>query len=694
MTDSVSSRIDEGVAIVAVDNPPVNALSHHVRVGLQQAFETLEADPDIAAVVLACAGRTFIAGADIKELGAKPIPPVMAEVMKQMDDSRLVFVAAIHGQALGGGLETALLCDYRVATPDARLGLPEINLGLIPGGGGTQRLPRLIGADAALDMILSGKPIGASQGLANGLVDEIVEGDLVEGAVAFARDVANKGRRRVRDRAIENREIDFASRHAEVTKKTGLTAVGHAVHAVEAACTQDFDSGLAREAELFYELRGSDESAALRYLFAAERQVARIPGLGEPQPVSRVAVIGAGTMGGGVTIALLDAGYPVTLVETTQEALERGRTRIESTYASLVKRGRIDAAAKDARLAALAPTLQLDAVAQADLVIECVFEDMAIKKELFAKLGPLLGTDAVLATNTSALDVNEIAEASGRASDVVGMHFFSPANIMRLVEIVDAEETAPDTLATAFAVTKRMKKIGVRAGVCDGFIGNRMIGRYLRQANLLLLEGALPEQIDAALRGFGMAMGPHTMGDMAGLDIQAAARKRRRAEGVLAPDDHFGAVGDRLVAEGRLGLKSGSGIYRYEEGSRTPLPDPEVATLIAEEAEKLGIARRSFDDEEIVARCILPLINEGARIIEEGIALGAADIDVVYCNGYGFPRRRGGPMFHADTLGTAEVLAQIERFQATLDPKDWEPAPLLRSLAEQGGRFTDLPRER
>lgn len=691
MANPVTWHKEGRLATITVDNPPVNALSHAVRLGLQTALDALEADDEVAAAILICAGKSFSAGADLREFGSAPMAPAMAEIMRQMDEARLVLVAAIHGLALGGGLETALLCDYRIATPDARLGLPEINLGLIPGGGATQRLPRLIGADPALDMILSGRPVGAEQALADGLLDAVIKGDLRKGAMEFAQAALakTKGRRRLRDREPTGCETDFAARRLAETKKRRIMAAGHAVRAVEAACQFPFETGLAKEASLFAELKSSPESAALRYLFAAERKVTNPPGLGTPRPVTTSAVIGAGTMGSGVAIALLNAGYQVTLVETTQNALERGVSRIEQTYASMVERGRIDATLRDERIARLSPTLSLAHTAEADLVIECVFEDMGVKQALFAELGPLLGPDAILATNTSALDVNAIAAASGRAQDVVGMHFFSPPNIMRLVEIVDGEATSPNALATAFAVAKRMKKIGVRAGVCDGFIGNRMIGGYLRQANLLLLEGASPEQIDAALREFGMAMGPHQMGDMAGLDIQAAARKRRKAEGKLAPDDRAGIVGDRLVAEGRPGLKAGKGLYRYEPGSREPQADPAVASIIAEEAQKLDINQRDFSDEEIVSRCIMPLINEGARIIEERIALGAQDIDVVYCNGYGFPRWRGGPMFHADAIGANNVLAQIESFRAALDPADWEPAALLRSLAISGGSFAD-----
>jgi 3-hydroxyacyl-CoA dehydrogenase len=691
---SVTYEIRGTVAVVTIDNPPVNALSHHVRVALGRTFETLNRDDAVQAIVLACAGKSFSAGADVRELGARPTSPAMGEIMRQIDASRPILVAAIHGQALGGGLELALLCDYRVAASDARLGLPEINLGLMPGGGGTQRLPRLVGIGPALDMIVSGKPVNARDAMGMGLIDVIANGDLVEAAVVLARRYSGTlgGYRRLSNQPLDANGFDFVRRRAEAVKSSGLQAGGRAVDAVEAATRLDFEQGLVREGELFQLSRESTESAALRYLFAGEREVRRVPGAGTSRDVARTAVVGAGTMGTGVTLALLDAGFPVTLVEAAQAGLDRGVTNIRKTYDSLVERGRLSAAQRDERLARLTPTLALEDTASVALVIECVFENMAVKQDLFRKLGALLPPGAVLATNTSALDVNAIADASGRPADVVGMHFFSPANIMKLVEVVNAAQTAPDVLATAMAVARKMGKIGVVSGVCDGFIGNRMIGGYLRQANLLLLEGAAPEQIDNALKAYGMAMGPHAMGDMAGLDIQAASRVRRRAEGKIPADDHFGAVADRLVANGRLGLKSGKGMYRYEQGSRTPLPDPEVDELIVAEAARLGITRRPFSDEEIIARCILPLVNEGARNLEEKIALGPVDIDVVYCNGYGFPRRRGGPMFYADTLGLTEVLAQIRRFRASLDPRHWTAAPLLVRLVEEGKSFRDLPR--
>jgi len=687
------------IAIVTIDNPPVNALSHSVRVGLLEHLPLLEADDAVKAVVLTCAGSTFSAGADVREFGSPPRDPIMAVAMDALDKSRKLTVAAIHAQALGGGLETALVFDYRCATPTAKVGLPEIKLGLFPGGGGTQRLPRLIGLEQASDMILSGDPIGAAKAKQLGIVDEIVEGDIVAGAIAYAKRLVaeNAPLRRLSARHVEVPDgYSFSERRKKALKDTrGLPAAAAAVDALEAATNRSFEDGLAEERRLFMAVRNSTEAAAMRHLFAAEREVAKIPDLPKDTPTRDIAstcVIGAGTMGAGVAMSLANAGLPVTLVETTETALERGWKNIVAAYDGQVARGRMNAKDRDVRLSLFNRSLNVEDAANADLTVECVFEDMQVKQQLFGHLGHLTKSSAVLATNTSALDVNRIAEASGRAHDVVGMHFFSPANIMRLVEVVRGKNTSPEVLATAMAVCKRMGKIGVVSGVCDGFIGNRMLRGYRREAELLVLEGAAPQQVDKALMDFGMAMGVHAMGDMAGLDIGAAGRKRMRAEGKLPDDPRLGAVADRLVAMGRFGLKTGKGLYRYEAGSRVPLPDPEVEALIAEEAKRLGVVQRAITDEEIVDRCMLPLVNEGARIIAEGIALGASDIDVVYCNGYGFPRHRGGPMFWADTLGTDKVLAKIERFRDTLGALYWEPAPLLVELAHAGKKFADVPR--
>jgi 3-hydroxyacyl-CoA dehydrogenase len=687
------------IAVLTIDNPPVNALSHSVRVGLLELLPRIEADDGVKAILLVCAGSTFSAGADVREFGWPPRDPIMAVSMQALDASKKLTVVAIHGQALGGGLETALVFDYRCAAPSAKVGLPEIKLGLFPGGGGTQRLPRLIGLQAAIDLILTGDSIGAAQAGQLGIIDELIEGDLLEGAVAYTRRLVAGGaahRRLSAGSVVVPEGFSFAERRAKAVKDAkGLPAAAAAVDAIQASTDRSFDEGLSEERRLFMIVRGSHEAAAMRHLFAAEREVAKIPNVPRDtstREITTVAVIGAGTMGSGIAIAFANAGIPVTLIETTDAALERGWSNIKSTYGSLVERGRMKAQERDTRLAQIVRSLALEDARTADLIVECAFEDMGVKQGLFAQLGKLAKAGAVLATNTSALDVNQIAGASGRAPDVVGMHFFSPANIMKLVEVVRGVRTAPEILAAAMAVCKRIGKIGVVSGVCDGFIGNRMLRGYRREAEFVVLEGASPQSVDKALSSFGMAMGVHTMGDMAGLDISAASRRRLRIEGVLN-DPRVGAVQDKLVEMGRLGLKTGKGIYRYEPGSRTPLPDPEVEALIAAEAGRLGIERRAIGDQEIIDRCLLPLVNEGARIIAEGVALGSIDIDVVYCNGYGFPRHHGGPMFWADSVGLDKVLSTIRRFGDEFGPQYWTPAPLLVSLAGAGKKFADLPRE-
>ena len=687
------------IAVLTIDNPPVNALSHSVRLGLLEILPRIEADEGVKAILLLCAGPTFSAGADVREFGSPPRDPIMAVAMQALDQSKKLTVAAIHGQALGGGLETALVFDYRCATPSAKVGLPEIKLGLFPGGGGTQRLPRLIGLQAAADLILTGDAIGAAHARQLGIVDELVEGNLLDGAVAYTQRLVADGaahRRLSAGSVVVPEGFSFAERRAKAVKDAkGLPAAAAAVDAIQASTDRSFHEGLAEERRLFMIARGSSEAAAMRHLFAAEREVAKIPNVPRDmstREIKTAAVIGAGTMGGGIAIAFASAGIPVTLIEITEAALERGWSSIKSTYGSLVERGRMKAEERDARLAQIVRSLALEDARTADLIVECAFEDMGVKQGLFVQLGKLAKPGAILATNTSALDVDQIARSSGRAPDFVGMHFFSPANIMKLVEVVRGAGTAPEVLATAMSVCKRIGKTGVVSGVCDGFIGNRMLRGYRREAEFVVLEGASPQQVDKALGSFGMAMGVHAMGDMAGLDISAASRKRLRAEGVLS-DPRVGAVQDKLVELGRLGLKTGKGIYRYDSGSRTPLPDPEVEALIAAESGRFGIERRAIGDQEIIDRCLLPLVNEGARIIAEGVALGSIDIDVVYCNGYGFPRHRGGPMFWADTVGLDKVLSTIRRFGDKLGPQYWTPAPLLVSLVEAGKKFADLPRE-
>jgi 3-hydroxyacyl-CoA dehydrogenase len=698
MQQIVKVQRQSEVAVVTIDNPPVNALSHSVRVGLLDILPALEADDSVRAILLVCAGSTFSAGADVRELGAPPKDPVMAVALAALDASSKLTVAAIHGQALGGGLETALVFDYRCALASAKLGLPEIKLGLLPGGGGTQRLPRLIGIEAAADIILSGDAVSAGKAKALGLVDEVIADDLLTGALAYVQKLLNESapRRRLSGQPCPVPDgFSFPARRAKALKDAkGLPAAGAIVDCLRAAASLPFNDGLAEEKRLFMILRYSVESAALRHLFAAEREVAKIPGLPKDLPtraLNAAAIIGAGTMGGGIAISLANAGLQVSLIEVSDAGLQRGLAHIKSIYEAQVARGRLAPEERDRRLALITPSLVFADVAQADIIIECAFEDMTVKQDIFTRLGALAKPGAVLATNTSGLDVNLIAAASGRVPDVLGMHFFSPANIMRLVEVVRGAATAPEVLATAMALCKRLGKIGVVAGVCDGFIGNRMLRGYRREAEFLVLEGAAPAQVDKVLTEFGMAMGLHTMADMAGLDVSATVRKRLRAEGALT-DPRVGAVQDKLVDMGRLGLKSGRGIYHYAPGSRTPLPDPEVDTLVAAEAARLGITRRDISNEEILHRCLLPLVNEGAKILAEGIALGAADIDVIYTNGYGFPRHRGGPMFWADTLGLNEVVAIMDRFRAAQGPAYWTPAPLLQELATAGKTFAGEPR--
>lgn len=690
MSDLVTYTRRGTVGVVTVDSPPVNALSVGVRQGLMDCMG-LGLKDEVEAIVLVCAGRTFIAGADIKEFGKPPQPPGLNEVLDAIEGSSKPVVAAIHGTALGGGLEVALTCHYRCAVESAKLGLPEVLLGILPGAGGTQRLPRIVGVEKALDMITSGTPVGASEAHEIGLVDEVVEGDLTEGAIEFAvRLIAeNRPLVKIRDMTDKIGDVDpglFDKYRAQLAKrKRGFEAPQACIDAVEAATTMSFEDGLAKEREIFVKLVTSDQSVAQRYIFFAERQAAKIDDVPKDAPtvnVAQAAVLGAGTMGGGIAMNLANAGIPVRIVETSQELLDKGLGIIQTNYERTMLKGRITQEDVDTRMALIEPTLNFDDIADADVVIEAVFEEMDLKKEIFQKLDATCKQGAILATNTSTLNVNEIAAVTSRPERVVGMHFFSPANVMRLIEVVRGDKTDNESLATAMALAKRMNKVAVVVGVCDGFVGNRMIHPYGREAHFLLEEGALPQQVDKAMYDFGMAMGPISMNDLAGLDIGWLIRRaRKRPEG-----KRYSAVADKICELGRYGQKTRAGFYRYEEGDRTPIPDPLIEELIVRESESLGLERRDISDGEIIERCIYALVNEGARIVEEGFAQRASDIDVIYAYGYGFPIYRGGPMLYADTVGLKNVYDKVCEFYDQ-HGENWKPAPLLKKLSEEGGRF-------
>ena len=641
------------IAIVTVNSPPVNALSAAVRRGIFECVKSAAADPEVKAIVLTCAGRTFIAGADITEFGKPPQPPGLAEVISELENCSKPTIAAIHGTALGGGLEVALGCHFRVAVKEARLGLPEVKLGLLPGAGGTQRLPRAVGPELAVKMIVGGDPISAAEALKQGLIDEIVEGP-ASGGEAFARKVLAEKRplRKLRDddsklaAAKADRSI-FTNAVAALTKKArGLEAPFAAADAVGAAIDLPFDEGLKKEREGFMKLVTGDQSKAQRYAFFSEREAAKVAGVPEgtkPRNVERVAIIGAGTMGGGIAMSFANAGIPVTLIETGDEQLKRGMGVMQKNYEATAARGGIPADAPAKRMGLITGVVGLENVKDADLIIEAVFETMAIKKEVFTALDKYAKPGAVLASNTSYLNIDEIAKVTSRPQDVLGMHFFSPANVMKLCEIVRAEKTAPDALTTAVAVARRIAKVPAVVGVCDGFVGNRMLAQRGKQAEKLLFDGALPQQVDAVVTKFGMPMGPFAMGDLAGLDIGWRSRKDRGIKSEIA---------DALCEAGRFGQKTGKGYYKYEQGSRAPLPDPEVEKLIDEIRCKLGRKRRTVSDDEILERMMYPMINEGARILEEKVAARPSDIDVIWLYGYGWPIYRGGPMFYADQVGS------------------------------------------
>jgi len=695
MSSVVSYSTRGKTGIMTIDSPPVNALSVAVRQGILDALHKGLEDASVDALVLTCAGRTFIAGADITEFDKPPENPWLDEVIVGLESSTKPVVAAIHGTALGGGLETALGCHYRVGVASARCGLPEVSLGIVPGAGGTQRLPRLIGPEFALDIIASGVPISAARALELGLLDKIIDGDLLDGAVTFARNVVDSGAppRRIRDMTDKLTGFDpgifDAARELFAKKQRGFNAPQRAIDCVEIATKSTIEVGLRKEREIFDLCLRSDQSEAQRHIFFAERAASKIPDVPKNTPIREIktaAVIGAGTMGGGIAMNFANAGIPVYLMDATKEGLDRGIDTISRNYASGVKKGRMTQEKMDATMALITPTLAYNDLADVDIVIEAVFEEMELKKTIFGQLDAVCKPDAVLATNTSTLDVDEIAASTSRPEQVIGLHFFSPANIMKLLEIVRGKKTAKDVIATSFALSKAIRKVGVLVGVCDGFVGNRMVHPYIREALFLLEEGATPQQVDRAIYTFGMAMGPHAMSDLAGLDVGWRIRKRQAAD--RPSDERYCEIADKICESGNYGQKTGRGFYIYDPATRQSTPDPEVEALCVSESARKGITRRDITDEEIVERCIYALVNEGARILEEGIALRSSDIDVIYVYGYGFPAFRGGPMQYADSVGLSTVYKRICEFHEQ-HGKLWEPAPLLKKLAESGGTFSN-----
>jgi 3-hydroxyacyl-CoA dehydrogenase len=697
MSEIVTYSVQGHLGVITLNNPPVNALSQSKGV-LQRILDAIkegEHDQAVKAFLVLGSGRAFSGGADISEFGLPPAVGManLPALAGYMDTVTKPIVAAIHGFALGGGLELALACHFRCAVAGTQLGVPEVKLGLLPGAGGTQRLPRLIGVERALPMIVSGDPIGPEKALELGLIDEIVKGDVAVAGASFANRVVREGRE-VRKTNALTAKLDqpaagfFAAARERMAKEyRGYPAPLAIVDCVEAAVTLPFAKGVQRERELFEQLRASTESKALRHLFFAERQVSKIPDVPEDtqtRDIKSAAVLGAGTMGGGIAMNFANAGIPVKILEVSQEALDKGLGVVRKNYAATVSKGRLTQEDMDKRVGLLKGVTSYDDIKDADIVIEAVFEDMAVKKQVFEKLDKAARPGAILATNTSTLDVNEIAAVTARPESVVGLHFFSPANVMKLLEVVRAAKTSKETLATAMKLAKAIKKVGVVAGVCDGFIGNRMLHGYFREAGFLLEEGALPQQVDKVIEDFGFAMGPFRVGDLAGLDVGWYIRKRQAA--TRPAHLRYSKVADQICELGRFGQKTGAGWYRYEAGNRAPIPDPVVEALIVKASKEAGIERRQITDQEILERCMYALVNEGAEILEEGIALRASDIDIVYIYGYGFPRYRGGPMFYADTVGTAKVYESVKRFHDA-HGESWTPAPLLERLAREGGKF-------
>ena len=681
--------VRDGVAVIEIDNPPVNALGAQSIAPVIEALKAAQGDPTVEAIVLTGARGNFSGGADMKGFGQDPPPrPNVRDLIEVLEASAKPVVAALDGNVLGGGFETALGCDYRVAAPTARVGFPEIKRGLLPGAGGTQRAPRLAGAQAALELILSGDPIDAARATALGLVDVLAEdGDLLDAAVAFARTLKNAQRRRASelDAPPDDGAIEAARKRAQPEVRGGL-AEHRAIDCVDDALHVPFAEGLARERERFVELIASEQSKARLHIFFAEREAAKLPDGSAPPPFSvrTATVIGGGTMGTGIAMACANAGVQVTLVDLAPDVIERARGIITGNYGATARKGKLSQEEMDARVGRIAFATSLDAAADVDLVIEAVFEEMGVKQDVFRKLDAIAKPGTILATNTSTLDIDAIAGVTARPQDVVGMHFFSPANVMKLLEIVRGAKTSPETIAKALAVAKQLKKVGAVAGNCDGFIGNRMLHQYTREAGFMLEEGASPQQIDGVIKDFGFPMGPFAMGDLAGLDVGWRIRRARNA--ISPPKGRYSKVGDELCEMGRFGQKTSAGFYRYEAGSRTPIPDPVVDDVIVRNAREAGIERRDISDDEILKRCMYLLVNEAAKILDEGIAARPGDVDVVWVYGYGFPAFRGGPLRWADSIGLQNIVNDMLAFERAHGDY-WAPAPLLRQLAENGGTF-------
>ena len=703
MPELIHYALRDRVAVLTIDNPPVNAMGPGVLEGIEANVARANGDADVDAIVLIGAGATFIAGADIKIFGRLKTRQQSLERsegtharLKRIEDSNKPLVAAIHGNALGGGLEVAMSCHYRIIAPDAKVGQPEVLLGIIPGAGGTQRLPRLCGAELAIEMCTAGKPINARRAADAGIVDNVAGSDLLHDAMAFAKAMAMSGEiRKTRDLTakIANRDAGIAAcaaaRHGLAKTAKGVQAPFKAVDAIEGVFTLDFEKASARERELFADCVTAHESRALVHMFFADREAAKVPDVPKETPVAqieRAAVIGAGTMGGGIAMAYANAGIPVLLKDVDDVAVQRGMATIRKNYESTVGKGKMTQEALAKTMALITPTTTYDGFDKVDIVVEAAFEDMSLKKQIFSDLGRITKPSCILASNTSTLDIDEFAKASGRPAQVIGHHFFSPANVMKLLEIVRGKETSKETIATSLAIAKRLGKVGVVVGNCFAFVANRMLAYYMREALLLLEEGATVPQIDRALTDFGMPVGPFGMQDIAGIDVGWRIRQFLKSLGKTRAEGPQSAVPDRLYEMGRYGQKTGAGWYKYEKGSRERIHDPLVDQIAAEEAVKRGITRRKIEDDEIIARIMTALANEGARVLEEGYATRASDIDAVYCYGFGYPRHVGGPMFYADSVGLPKVLERVKQYRAQFGDY-WKPAPLLEQLVAEGKGF-------